>query len=227
MDGFNVIPVDKDVAKSGPTSTNMPLNAGSLISDANFEIEDQTSPKNNESVPGSSLLLVLSVMTLIGIFGYFGFLVYQRVIILAQISDYSIQIAAIGQKIDVKEMQEFQAMDNTLRTINDKLSKHVLSSYIFATVNKNIRTSLQITEYKMTVGDKEIDATMTAVAPTFKELAEQSEKFIEMKSIGTIKSFTISNLTFEPETKRARFTVQLLFDKSKYSASNFNNQNTN
>jgi hypothetical protein len=110
-------------------------------------------------------------------------------------------------------------MDLSLKAINGKLNNHVLTSFIFSTVNQNIRSSLQVSEYRVDVKEKVVEVNLVAVTPSFKELAEQTEKFFEMKEKGDIQSFSVSNLSFEAETKRAKFSVNIIFDKSLGQAS--------
>jgi hypothetical protein len=227
MDGFNVIPVDKENFKtatpgfsppsSSPESTQAP-GLGSSI-----EIIDEEKEKENQlAAEKVSWIFVLSILVLIGAVCYFGFLVFYRITMLAQITDYSEQFRTIGKNINIKEMQEFQAMDTSLRAINGRLNKHVLNSQILVLVNQNIRTSLQVTEYRLDVKEKDVEVNLTAVSPSFKELAEQSEKFFALKDSGVIKSFSVSSLSFESETKRIRFSMRLLFDKSKVTAASIN-----
>ena len=211
MDGFNVIPVDKESFK------NTIGQAASL--DSSVEILDEEKEKT-KLIEASKLswFFVFGIMSIIGVVGYFGFLVFSRIDMLSQIADLSSQLNTVAKNIDVKEMQNFQAMDVTLKTINGKLATHVLNYEILNLVNQNIRNSLQITEYRLDTKDKEVEVNLTAIAPSFKELAEQTEKFFVLKDDGQIKSFSVSNLTFESDTKRLKFNIRIIFDKSKVSA---------
>jgi hypothetical protein len=55
------------------------------------------------------------------------------------------------------------------------------------------------------------------VAPTFRELAEQTEKMSELKTTGVVKDFTISQLSLESDGRRIRYSLNLVFDKNKVS----------
>jgi uncharacterized OB-fold protein len=74
------------------------------------------------------------------------------------------------------------------------------------------------------VKEKDVDVNIVMTAPSFKELAEQTEKLFYMKEKGEIRSFSVSNLSFESETRRARFSVNIIFDKTK-TVANLNNTN--
>jgi hypothetical protein len=163
-------------------------------------------------------------MFLLGVVGYFVFLVFYRMDLLNQISVMSQSLKNITQNIDKKEMEEFAAMDSSLKSMEGKLSKHVLVSNVIYTVNQNIRNTLQVSEYRVEVKEKDVDVNIVMTAPSFKELAEQTEKLFYMKEKGEIRSFSVSNLSFESETRRARFSVNIIFDKTK-TVANLNNTN--
>lgn len=225
MDGFNVIPLDKENFKDViPTSPKVAPKQGNTF-DSSFEIIDEEKKENVITKSGGSFLYIVSVLSLVGVFVYFGFLVFYRLNILAQISAYGEQIRSISSSIDRKELEDFKVMDKTLKSINEKLGRHVLSSQVLLLVNKNIRTSLQVSEYKVDVKDKEVLVTLTSVAPTFREFAEQTEKFFAMKTEGRIKSFSVSNMSFESDTRRLRFTTQIVFDRNSMSALSVANGN--
>jgi hypothetical protein len=138
--------------------------------------------------------------------------------LLEQIGGYSQALTQLNSQIDLTEMKEFQAMDITLKAINGKLGKHVLNTAILAMVNQNIRRSLQVTEYRLDIKETEVEVNISAIAPSFKELAEQTERFFQLKDRGDLKNFTVTDLSLEAETKRVKFSMRLVFDKSKFSA---------
>jgi len=210
MDGFNVIPVEKNSPKDIAV-------AASAINSPSIEIatDDKKATKNSAS---SSLFFLLSILALLGVILYFGYLVWYRYYMLGQIVYYGEQMTTISKNIDKKEMENFRSIDKVLKTINSKLGKHVLNSQILIFVNNNIRNSLQVTEYLVNVKAEDVEVSVTAIAPTFKDFAEQTEKLFALKEASSIKSFSISNLSFEQDTKRLRFTTRLVFDRSKVSA---------
>jgi homospermidine synthase len=54
----------------------------------------------------------------------------------------------------------------------------------------------------------------------------EREQFVELKKNKVIKNFVLSNLSFESETNRVRFTIKTTFEPQKVSASgSFLNQN--
>jgi hypothetical protein len=212
MDGFNIIPVEKDILK--PAS---PENA-----DVGIEIidEEKEKKKQEEAAKSGSLLLILAYITLAAVLGYLGFLIFQRVNYVAQVISYNEQIVAIGKNIDLKEIEEFQTMDRTLTTVNSRLTNHVLGGSVMSLVNQNIRKNIQVSEYKLDVGKAVVEVSFTGTAPTFKDLAEQTERFFALKESGQIKTFAVNNLSFEANTKRIKFTLKVTIDQTKVNALN-------
>lgn len=222
MDGFNVIPISNSpgVQSSGSFAA---ANSSSGPVDVGIEFVDEEKEKAKAAAAaGISWAFVFSIIALIGVLGYFGFLVFYRVSMITQIQNYTDQMVTLGKNIDVKEMKDFQAMDITLNTINGKLSNHVLTAQIFSFINQNIRSNLEITDYSLEVKDKTVNVSLVAIAPTFKELAEQTEKLFLLRESGYLQSFSVSNLSFESQTRRLHFTIMISFDKSKVSASALN-----
>lgn len=213
MDGFNVIPVGKESANNENNTTFSAI-------DPNIELIDEKkeAEKKDKAKKGGRLYFVFSIITFMSVVFYFGFLVLLRINNLALIGTYSSQLKDLTGKLDVTEMQNFQAMDIVLKTINGKLSKHVLNSTIVTLINQNLRSNLQITEYRLDVKEKEVEVNISSVAPSFKEVAEQTEKFYQMKSNNELKSFTVTNLSFEAETKKVKFSLRLVFDKARFTA---------
>lgn len=228
MDGFNVIPVDKDTFKSVGSNSSPSMNMPPNTLDNSFEIidEDKEKAKAQAASQSGGMFLFFSIVILVALFAYWGFLVYYRVTLISQIVSYGSELRNISKNIDVKEMQDFQAMDSTLKAINGRLSKHVLGGEIMSFINLNIRKTLQITEYRMDVNPTTVDVNLTAVSPSFKELAEQTEKFFQEKEKGNIKSFAVSNMSFEADTRKIKFSLKIVFDRSKVSAVAFS-QTTN
>jgi hypothetical protein len=222
MDGFNVIPIGNDSKK-----TVLPFSTSNQNqNEPQFEVIDEEKEKEKtlKTERSGSLFLILAYMFLLGVVGYFVFLVFYRMDLLNQISVMSQSLKNITQNIDKKEMEEFAAMDSSLKSMEGKLSKHVLVSNVIYTVNQNIRNTLQVSEYRVEVKEKDVDVNIVMTAPSFKELAEQTEKLFYMKEKGEIRSFSVSNLSFESETRRARFSVNIIFDKTK-TVANLNNTN--
>jgi hypothetical protein len=222
MDGFNVIPIGNDSKK-----TVLPFSTSNQNqNEPQFDVIDEEKEKEKtlKTERSGSLFLILAYMFLLGVVGYFVFLVFYRMDLLNQISVMSQSLKKITQNIDKKEMEEFAAMDSSLKSMEGKLSKHVLVSNVIYTVNQNIRNTLQVSEYRVEVKEKDVDVNIVMTAPSFKELAEQTEKLFYMKEKGEIRSFSVSNLSFESETRRARFSVNIIFDKTK-TVANLNNTN--
>lgn len=225
MDGFNTIPIENTNSGTGiPASvqSNIPIQTNPVSS--NVEIADSSKKIEKKGGLGSTLFLI-AILSIVAVLGYFVFLVFYRISMLNQIVNYGDQMQTISKNIDKAEMEEFRSMDKILKTINEKLGKHVLNSQILIFVNNNIRNTLQITEYRVEVKEKDVDVSLTAIAPSFKEFAEQTEKLFVLKEEGNIKSFNISNMAFESETRRLRFTTRLVFDRSKVSASALSGNN--
>ncbi len=77
MDGFNIIPVEKDILKP---ATPENVDVGIEIID-----EEKEKKKQEEAAKSGSLLLILAYVTLAAVLGYLGFLIFQRVIIHRQL----------------------------------------------------------------------------------------------------------------------------------------------
>lgn len=225
MDGFNVIPVDREssVPRDAQTLPKQPT-----ISDANFEVVDEAKEREKEmKAESGGWIFWLAILSLFSSCGYFGFLVFERISMLSDIEALGNQMRTVGQNIDKNEMREFQNMDTTLNTINSRLQKHILNFQIMNVVNSNLRSSVQLSEYRIDVKDKEIEVNLSAAVPSFKDLAEQTERFFVMRNSGVITSFSVSNLSFDQETRKMRFNMRMTFDKSKVNAAALNQATQN
>jgi hypothetical protein len=110
--------------------------------------------------------------------------------------------------------------------MKSRLSDHILPTFIFSFLNKNMRNTVQVTEYKVENKESGVDVSFQCIAPTFKDMAEQTEKMTELKKSSQIKNFSLSNLFIETDTGKIRFTIKVEFDRSKVSAQSANiNQN--
>ncbi len=203
MDGFNIIPVEKDL----------------LLKDSVEVIDEEKEKKaKQEEVKTGNMFLFVALLILILVLGYLLFLIFYRISLVGQIINYADQLQGVTKNIDLKEIQEYQAMDTTLKSINGKLNKHILTSEVAYLLNQNLRKTLQITEYRMDVKQVDVEVGITAVAPTFRELAEQTEKLFSLREQGVIQSFTVTSLSFESDTKRVKFTMRIILDKTKTNA---------
>jgi hypothetical protein len=209
MEGFNVIPVDKDNLKA--------VNNSSL----EFIDEEAEKAKATKSESSGAFILFVSVLIFITAFGSFIFLVVYRMTMLQAIGVLGQNMREVAKNIDTNEIEQFKSMDNTLKTIDTRLKNHTLNSVVMEMVNKNIKSNLQVSEYHLDVRDKEVEINITAIAPTFKDFAEQTERFFLMREQKIINSFMISSITYESDTKRLKFSIRVLFDRSQVSASNF------
>ncbi len=209
MDGFNLLSVEKDTSK--PISA--PVDLGIEIID-----EEKNSKEEVKQERSGKLFLTFSFLVLFIAIGSFIFLVIYRISLITQVADYSAQLKNISSSIDLKEMQEFQTMDSALKIVNEKLGGHILTSEVMAYVNANIRKSLQLTDYNVGVRPDNVEVVFTAIAPSMKEIAEQTERFFVLKDEGFVKSFSITNTSFEGETKKIKFTMKINFDRSKVNA---------
>ncbi len=222
MDGFNVIPVDKSIYRPANANNTQEPQTSSVGVNSNFGIEivDEEAEKNKPK-EGGGVFLLISVLLLLFSFAYFGFLIFKRVNSLNKITDYSNQLHELGLSIDKVEMEEFKNMEKSLKFMNGKMANHILNSGIFIFINNNIRNNLQVTDYKIDVKDKTVEADLSSVSPTLKDLTEQSEKLYILKQSGSIKDFNIYNISIEPDTKRVRSSMKLVFEKTKVSAQGF------
>jgi len=211
MDGFNVISVDKDASKNN--IQNIPTDFGVEIIDQ--EKEKQEKEKNAKA---GGILLFVSFLVLAGVLGYQVFLILYRVSAVNQIVTFTEEMQGIAKSIDKNEIQEYQTMDNTLKTVNGKLNKHILTSEVASLINGNLRRTIQVSEYRLDVKQTDVEASLTGVAPSFRELAEQTEKFFNLKDQGKILSFAVTSISFESQTQRVKFTLRIVFDKSKINA---------
>ncbi len=168
--------------------------------------------------PIASFSLFLSFLVLVAVLGYQVFLIIYRLTSVNEIIANTEEMSGIAKSIDLKEIQEFRSMDNTLKTINSKLNKHILTSEVVSVINQNIRKTIQISEYRLDVKQADVEVSLTGIAPSFRELAEQTEKLFQIKDQGKISNFTVTSISFESETKRVKFSIRIIFDKSKMNA---------
>lgn len=214
MEGFNTT----NAADKNPLN----LNQGSMGNTNGDKMEERkkTILKNNtvnESSSGTVVLLA-SVLFFLCTIGYTAYVFFERNATLQKISSISEELQRIENSIDKKELQDFINLDKQINYAKSKLSKHLIFSDVFALVNQNIRSSIQISQYDISLEEKNISVSISCIAPTFKDLAEQTEKMFQLKNQGVISSFSVSGLSYEQETKRVRFTLRIKLDQSKFSA---------
>jgi hypothetical protein len=241
MNGFNLIPKKNNTAasedNSGQDFPTSPLGGLNLAMDnsgpapRSKEINPTTNrisenPENPKTLMTESLVKILISLFFIGSLVYCGYLFFLRFDTLTQIEEYSFRLRNVETKISKKEIEEFKYMDTILKSMKSRLSDHILPTFIFSFLNKNMRNTVQVTEYKVENKESGVDVSFQCIAPTFKDMAEQTEKMTELKKSSQIKNFSLSNLFIETDTGKIRFTIKVEFDRSKVSAQSANiNQN--
>lgn len=233
MDGFTSIPIQSagtgGAGNSGgisgmgniPTSfSSAPYKDSAVGGNDGIEIVDDSAPKKEKVSFG--FIFPLSILSLIAVFGYFGYLVFIRFVTLEKMTLLSEQFQVLASNINKSEIDEFLALDNSLKSVKQKLATHTQLAGILSFVNKNIRSNVQINDYRIDSREKEVVVGLSSVAPTFRELAEQTEKMAELKQTGAIKDFTVTQMSLESDGRRIRYTLNLIFDKSKISVATEN-----
>jgi hypothetical protein len=208
MEGFNIIPKESPALASSVNKLVVP------------PVKVGATAKSSAETKKSDLELLswVAYAVVIGVILYTAYLVFMRFYILNQISSVSAELKTIEQSIDKDSIETLKTVDQRLQMIRSRLSRHVLSGVVLDTINQYIRTSAQISEYKVETTETELTVYLSEITPSFKDMAEQTEKLFDLKNTGIIKSFTITNLSYEQDTRRVRFTIKLVLDKTKYSA---------
>lgn len=217
MDGFNSIPIQNNTFQSPLVSAanSNSLNSNDLVGNNAKDIEIVDEEKKEVVKNSFSFLLPLSILCLLAVFGYFGYLVFLRWSNLQQISLLSEDFGVLSKNLNKDEIDEFIVLDKSLKAIKERLAGHTIVSNILTFVNKNIRSNVQITDYRLESKVKDVIVSLSVIAPTFKELAEQSEKMTELKNNKEIKDFSVSQMALEADGRRIRFNLNLTFEKKK------------
>lgn len=232
MDGFTSIPIQNAGATSGnisamqniPTSfDSTPYKDNAVGGDDGIEIVDDSSKKKEENSFG--FLLPLSILALFVSFGYFGYLVFNRFVTIDKIALLSEQFQVLSGNINKNEIEEFIALDNSLKAVKQKIGTHTQLGGVLAFVNKNIRNNVQISDYRIESRENEVVVGLSSMAPTFREFAEQTEKMAELKTAGAIKDFNVTQMALESDGRRVRYVLNLTFDKTKISVAALAAQN--
>lgn len=128
----------------------------------------------------------------------------------------------IEQTVNKEEIKELQVLSDKINYINNRLKKHYLFAEVFRSVNQNMRSSLQVTKYSINMKEESIVASFSVVAPSFKDMAEQTERMFTLRKEGKIDNFSLTGLGYEEDSKRVRFTINVFINKQKYSATLLN-----
>lgn len=213
MDGFNVIPRD------GVASVDIPRTQEDRPTGVGLELQPP-SPSSKVTVEKSKFDLVfwVAVLGVLSVIGYLSYLVAMRFVLLSRIQGISQELVQLQSTFNKSDISDLKTVDQRLKIINSRLGSHVLTATVFDTVNQHIRTATQLSEYKISISENNVDVTLSAIAPSFKEMAEQTERLFVMKDQNLIKSFSITNLAYEQDTHKVRFTIKMILDKSRYSA---------
>jgi len=192
---------------------NLAIDNNGLPIDLSEKVVTEKDVKSSSSMLDGGLLLFVSILLFLGALVYSGYLVFLRQIYVAQIEDYSFKIKSLESKINRSEIEDFKNMDEILKSLRGRIDKHILSNQVFAFINQNMRTTLQVTEYKV---DPEpeggVAVSFSCIVPNFKDMAEQTEKMVELQKSKLIKRFNISNLSLEQDSSKVRFTLRVVFD---------------
>ena len=232
MDGFTSIPIQNAGTSSANVSAiqnistafeSAPYKDNAVGINDGIEIVDNMAAKKEKVSFG--FLLPLSILVMLVSFGYFAYLVFNRFTTIEKIALISEQFQVLSGSINKNEIEEFLALDNSLKAIKQKIGGHTQLGGVLAFVNKNIRSTVQINDYRIESREKEVVVGLSSVAPTFRELAEQTEKMVELKTFGTIKDFNITQMSLESDGRRVRYTLNLVFDKTKISVVAADTQN--
>jgi hypothetical protein len=212
MEGFNIIPKESTTPASSVNKLVVPpVKVGAELG---ATVKSATETKKSDL----QLLSWTAYAVVVGVILYTTYLVFMRFYILNQISSVSAELQTIEQSVDKGSIETLKTVDKRLQMIKTRLSRHVLSGVVLDTINQYIRTTAQVSEYKIETTETELTVSLSEITPTFKDMAEQTEKLFDLKNTGIIKSFTITNLSYEQDTRRVRFTIKLVLDKTKYSA---------
>ncbi len=228
MDGFTSIPIQsagtQAQKENPPVFSSAPYKDNAVTEKDGIQIAEDTGNKKEKS--SHSMLLSLSIISLLCVLGYFGYLVFLRIFTIEKISVLTDQFQVLSKNINKNDLDNFLAMDSSLKAINQKLQQHTQVGPVLAFVNRNIRSNVLVTDYAVDSQETLVVVTLASVAPTFKELAEQTEKMGELKITGAIKDFQISQMSLESDGRRVRFRLSVTFDKSKISVAALSAQAT-
>ena len=243
MDGFTSIPIQNagvNTSGNNPANSNnnsvasvsnynnysnAPYTDNAINSNGNNDIELTDDTKKVVKKNSFGFLFPLSILSLLAVFGYFGYLVFLRWTTLQQVTLLSEDFQVFAKNVNKNEIEEFLVLDNSLKAINEKLGGHTQVGGILSFVNRNIRSNVQITDYRIENREKEVSVALASIAPTFRELAEQTEKMAELKTAGAVKDFTITQMALEADGRKVRYTLNLTFDKDKISVAAIARQN--
>lgn len=231
MDGFNLIPgsssdQNTQTKKNESTKTFQEIATAQLTNkkpqtpDKGIKIITKEDLKN-ESNTVSNYFFSVAIVILLMSLGYAFFLIGSRYYTLNRIQNISAQLISLEGTIDKKEVEEYRILSQKVNSIKNRLSKHFIHTDILNLVNQNMRSSVQVYEYKVDVTDTDLIASYSCMAPSFKDMAEQTERLFDLRSKAQIKSFSLSSLSYEQDTKRVRYTIKVNLDKSKFSAENY------
>jgi multidrug resistance efflux pump len=201
MEGINLIPNSRDAtdksipagkATSGSVETSDMFEDPILSKNKRLKIVTKQSASEVQSDLAERTLFTLAILFLIGTVLYTSYLFFLRWKTLNDISAISASLTQVSSTIDPQEIEGFKVMDAKVKSIKQRLSKHFMFTNVFALINQNMRTTIQVSEYKVDVTDTELLASYSCAAPSFKEMAEQTERLLELKNSGAIKGFSLS-----------------------------------
>jgi hypothetical protein len=138
MDGFTSIPIQnspttsalKDTPVAAQAFSTNPYKDNAPGQSDGIEIIDETKKAGKEVSFG--FLLPLSILALILVFAYFGYLVFNRYMTIEKIAILSDEFQVLSSSVNKSEIDDFIALDNSLRAIGDKLNNHTQLSPILS-----------------------------------------------------------------------------------------------
>ena len=124
-----------------------------------------------------------------------GLYLYKNYVLVKSKADLSANLFKIRDSFDKDTIAELEMYDKRTTVARDILSKHVVLSPLFETINKLTLSTIQFTKFEHKTVKDLFSVKMSGIAKDYKSIALQADVFNNEKDGQMFKDVIFSNLT--------------------------------
>src|SRR3989338_6218954 len=179
-----------------------------------LQLLPETRKKIEIVTPGENKLITIgSVIFAIVVVLAGGMYFYQNTLENSLVS-LDTEIAALEQQRNKQAEQNILVFNKQVSMLSDLLNKHTYWTTTFSKIKGLTQIQVQFSSITATLADNKID--LKAMATNYTTIARQIAAFLSDESIEDVRLNKVNTFT----DGRLEFTMQILFDKSKFLKSN-------
>jgi len=173
-----------------------------LLPETRKKIEIITPGENRPLIIGAAVLVLAAILA--------GGLYFYKNSLENKLASLDTEIASLEQQRNKQAEQNILVFNKQVSILKKLLNEHVYWTTAFSKIEGLTQPQVQLSSLTATVAENKID--FKATAANYTTIARQIAAFLSDESIKDINLSKVNTLT----NGRLEFTMQLIFDKSKF-----------